>query len=159
MKKNLAMNPFQSALTQGLISLLMVGTWIQPALADSFLNDFVDSIQSVEQVKEILRNLLQERDRCQVGSCWNNISTSICETVAALDVQVNGQIVGGMTSVGSAGNIPISEADLELMKLIFSQCKPTNYQYWNWEMMLHVVYAPADEIGQEIRQRLGVDEP
>ncbi len=24
-------------------------------------------------------------------------STSICETVAALDVQVNGQIIGGMT--------------------------------------------------------------
>lgn len=156
MKKHFLVNP--SALTHSLIALLILSCFCftQSAKAQSHLEDIVESIRSVEQAKQELRESFEDRDRCQVGSCWNTTSTTICELVAALDVQVNGQIVGGMTTVGSSGNIPISEADLKLMKLIFSQCKPTNYQYWNWSMMLHVVYAPSPEADQEIRQGLGL---
>ncbi len=156
MKKQFVVNFFKSTLTQSLIGLLMMGVLTSSVFAETEHNEFIDSIRSVEQVKEQLRQMFQQRDECKVGSCWNNSSTIICETVAALDVQVNGQIVGGMTSVGSAGNIPISATDLELMKLIFSQCKPTNYQYWNWPMLLHVVYAPTQEVDQKIRQGLGI---
>lgn len=133
-----------------------IGTLIQPAQGQRDLQGFVDSIRSVEQVKQQIRQTLETADSCSVGSCANSTATLICETVAALDVQVNGKIVGGMTSVGSDGNIPISNADLELMKLIFSQCKPTNYQYWNWPMVLHVWYVPSDEVDQQVRQILGV---
>ncbi|EAW35219.1 hypothetical protein [Lyngbya sp. PCC 8106] len=142
-----------------LITLLVaigIGILIKPAQGQSDLQEFVDSIESVEQVKEDLRQTLKFRDECGVGSCWNTTSTGICETVAALDVQINGQIIGGMSSAGSDGNIPISSSDLELMKLIFSQCKPTNYQYWNWPMMLHVLYVPSDEVDQQVRQGLGL---
>ncbi len=135
---------------------LGIGILIEPAPGQSDLQGFVDSIESVEQVKEDLRQTLEFREECAVGSCVNMAGTSICESVAALDVQVNGQIVGGMTSVGSEGNIPISVSDLELMKLIFSQCKPTNYQYWNYPMILHVWYVPSDEVDQQVRQGLGL---
>ncbi|MCT7963541.1 hypothetical protein NG791_22975 [Laspinema sp. D1] len=142
-----------------LITLLVaigIGILIEPAQGQSDLQGLVDSIESVDQVKEDLRQTLEFRDECAVGSCANMAGTSICETVAALDVQVNGQIVGGMTSVGSEGNIPISSSDLALMKLIFSQCEPTNYQYWNYPMMLHVWYVPSDEVDQQVRQGLGL---
>lgn len=157
MQKQLFIDLFKFVLTPSVISLLMVGGLTRSAIAqEKFNNELIDSIRSVEQVKQDLRLAFQEREQCKVGSCWNMMSTRICEMVAALDVQVNGQIVGGMTSVGSEGNIPISAEDLALMKLIFSQCKPTNYQYWNWPMLLHVVYSPSAEIDQEIRRRLGL---
>lgn len=137
-----------------LVAIGIIGILIQPAQGQRDLREVVDSIESVEQVKQQLRRTLQSRDECNVGSCWNMRSTAICETVAALDVQVNGQIVGGMTSIGV--NIPISNSDLALMELIFSQCKPTNYQYWNWPLMLHVWYSPSDEVDQQVRRGLGL---
>ncbi|HIK13005.1 MAG TPA: hypothetical protein IGS52_22565 [Oscillatoriaceae cyanobacterium M33_DOE_052] len=125
-----------------LVALLVVvgtiGTLIKTAQGKRDLIEFIDSIKSVEQVKQQLRETFKFSDGCGVGSCINGTNTRICETVAALDVQVNGKIIGGMSSLGSDVKIPISNSDLELMKLIFSQCKPTNYQYWNWPMMLHV---------------------
>jgi hypothetical protein len=128
-----------------------------PAVAQQRdLRQFVDSVKSVEQVKRDIARLISTVDNCGVGSCFNFNSTAICELVAALDVQVNGQIVGGMTSVGSQGKIPISKSDLSLMRDIFSQCKPTNYQYWNFESMLHVYYAPKPELDQKVRQALGL---
>jgi hypothetical protein len=122
------------------------------------LQKFVDSIESVNQVKEDLKTLLIQSDQCKVGSCFNATRTTICSTVAALDVQVNGQIIGDWKSVGSEGKIPITKPDLSLMKTIFSQCKPTNYQYWNWGTMLHVYYVPSPAIDRQVRQALGVPE-
>ena len=128
-----------------------------PAIAQQRnLQKFVDSVQSVEQVKKEIGRLITTVENCGVGSCFNFNSTAICELVAALDVQVNGQIVGGMTSVGSQGKIPISQSDLALMRDIFSQCKPTNYQYWNFEFMLHVYYVPKQAIDEKVRQSLGL---
>lgn len=128
-----------------------------PAIAQQQnLQKIVDSIQSVEQVKRDIARLITTVDNCRVGSCFNFSSTAICELVAALDVQVNGQIVGEMISVGSEGKIPISQNDLALMRDIFSQCKPTNYQYWNFESMLHVYYVPKPAIDQKVRQALGL---
>ncbi|AFY75170.1 hypothetical protein Syn7502_03304 [Synechococcus sp. PCC 7502] len=115
-----------------IIALVCLGIRYYPDNANAQTRDlqkFVDSIRSVEQVKKNIGKLIVAIDNCAVGSCFNFNSTAICELVATLDVQVNGQIVGGMTSVGSAGKIPISKSDLSLMQDIFSQCKPTNYQY------------------------------
>jgi hypothetical protein len=142
-----------------IISLVFLATLPKeiPAIAQQRdLRQFVDSIKSVEQVKKEIGRLISAVDNCKVGSCFNFNSTAICELVAALDVQVNGQIVGGMTSIGSQGKIPISKSDLSLMRDIFSQCKPTNYQYWNFESMLHVYYVPKPELDQKVRQALGL---
>ena len=120
------------------------------------LEKSVEAIESVDQVKDELKALLQSSDQCAVVSCFNSTRTAICSKVGALDIQVNGQILGDWTSVGSEGKIPISKSDLSLMRTIFSQCKPTNYQYWNFEMMLHVYYVPSSAIDRQVRQALGV---
>ncbi len=129
----------------------------QPAESQSRdLQQFVGSIKSTEQVKTAIKGLISNLDKCGVGSCVNFNSTAICEWVAALDVQVNGQIIGDFTSVGSQGRVAISPSDLSLMRDIFSQCKPTNYQYWNYSSMLHVYYVPKPEIDKKVRKALGI---
>lgn len=114
----------------------------------------VDSIKSVAQVKKELKQTLEALDQCGVGSCFNSTSTYICELVGALDVKVNGRIIGEMS--GSNSNFPITASDLKLMKKIFSQCKPTNYQFWNWNTVLHVSYIPNTQVDRQIRAALGV---
>ncbi|MBD2255840.1 hypothetical protein [Nostoc parmelioides] len=114
----------------------------------------VDSIKSVAQVKKDLKQTLEALDRCGVGSCFNSTSTYICELVGALDVKVNGRIIGEMS--GGNSSLPITASDLKLMKKIFSQCKPTNYQFWNWGNVLHVSYLPNTQVDRQIRAALGV---
>jgi hypothetical protein len=41
---------------------------------------------------------------------------------------------------------------------IWGQCKPTNYQYWNFDRMLHVYYVPSPAIDRRVRKALGVAE-
>lgn len=115
----------------------------------------IEGIQSVEQVKTEIRGLLVARDQCRVGSCHNNTSTSICEQIGMLDIRVDGKIFSGNTGWTDTV-LPIAAADLALMKRIFSQCKPTNYQYWNWGAMLHVAYIPDCAIDQLIRKSFGL---
>lgn len=115
----------------------------------------VNSIKSIAQVKQNISALLANRDQCGVGSCFNGTSTAICEQVGMLDVRVNGKIFSGATG-WTDSVLPISKSDLDLMKLIFSQCKPTNYQYWNWGLMLHVWYNPSCQDDQKIRTGLGM---
>ena len=112
-------------------------------LEDLSKDDLVQAIKSVEQVKEALGLSIQKREECGIGSCWNYWSQHVCELVGALDLKTNGLIIGdlAMKDFGIKG-MPISERDLELMKLIFQQCKPTTYQYWNFESILHVVSLP-----------------
>ncbi|MEB3295514.1 MAG: hypothetical protein VKJ24_20360 [Synechococcales bacterium] len=138
------------------IALLMTPT---PAIAQergNALEQEIKTIKSVAQVKGRLKDLIESRDTCAVGSCFNFTSTAICDQIGMLDVQVNGQIVQSMTSVGSPGAIPISKPDLDLMRQMFSQCKPTNYQYWNWDQILHVYYVPNCTVDQQVRKALGV---
>lgn len=121
----------------------------------SSLEDYVNSIQSVEQIKQEIRETLQQRDQCGVGSCYNFTSTSICAAVGALDIRVDGKIL----EEGSGWSdqiLPISDSDLALMRQIFAQCKPSNYQYWNFGTMLHVLYSPTPEADAAIRQQLGL---
>lgn len=141
-------------LTIAAVALIVIAT---PVIAqEDDLRDQVESIQSVEQVKDDIRQLMEFRDQCSVGSCWNATSTSICSAVGALDIRVDGKIFSGATG-WTDEVLPISETDLNLMQLIFSQCKPTNYQYWNFGQILHVLYEPTPETDQQIRSTLGLD--
>lgn len=78
----------------------------------------------------------------------------ICEIVGALDVNMNGIIIGSMTSEGAKISLPAN--DLRMMKLLFAQCKPTNYQYWNYSSILHIGYQPSRAADVAIRRYLGV---
>jgi hypothetical protein len=118
--------------------------------------EFVDAIKSVATVKEYLRDLVTENRQCLSGGCWNMTAGLICSYVGALDVKVDNLITGTFQPEERRPKIPISEAETLLMRLIFSQCKPTNYQYLNYPTVLHVVYEPNKEIGAQIAKALGV---
>ena len=124
---------------------------------------YVESIKSVAQVKKEIRAALTEN--CGTGHCWNSQATQICNAVAALDVKLDYAITGttftgpqpeAVPSESSGSPMKASKADLGLMKLIFSQCKPTNYQYWSFGSILHVIYAPTPKVDAEVRKRLGI---
>ena len=122
---------------------------------EAAVKGFVDSIKSVEQVKQEIREALTAQ--CE-GSCWNMYSTRICDLTAGLDVKVGYRITDTFTdeSTRKQASIQISPQDLKLMKLIFSQCKPSNYQYWNFGQILHVQYTPSDKVSAQVNRLLGV---
>jgi hypothetical protein len=91
-------------------SLLLIAFYPFAATADSPVEKFVASIKSVKQAKSELKSNFEYLDQCQVGSCMNEISIAICEVVGALDVKVNGQIIGAMSS--DKAEIAISPDDL-----------------------------------------------
>jgi len=144
---------FGNALATALIATACLSP---AAIAQSDTEKKVNSIRSVAEVKKNIRESLEYP--CPSGFCVDDRTYNICERVAALDVQVNGKIIGASWSgtAGSGGKIPITKADLALMKLIFSQCKPTNYLYSSYDSMLHVVYHPTPEADRRIRRALGV---
>ena len=129
-------------------------------LGTSEVEQYIASIKSVDDVKRRIRDALDED--C-TGACVDVNASEICDLVAALDVRVDYQITGSFTSVDRKTGIakpqptiPVSQSDIKLMKLIFSQCKPTNYQYWKFDRLLHVVYTPSTkEIAATIRKAVG----
>jgi hypothetical protein len=137
------------------ILLNFTGSYAQN-IEDLQKKELVDSIKSVNQVKEALRNTLESLDECGIGSCFNDRKTQICELVGALDVRVNGKISDGMQLNDAEQYIDISENDLKLMKIIFNNCKATTYQYWNFDSILHVSYLPSSIDDQHIRNALMV---
>jgi len=130
-------------------------------LGTSKVEQYIASIKSVDDVKRRIRDALDED--CGTGACVDVNASEICDLVAALDVRVDYQITGSFTSVDPKTGIakpqptiPVSQSDIKLMKLIFSQCKPTNYQYWKFDRLLHVVYTPSTkEIAATIRKAVG----
>ena len=129
--------------------------WSEQLLEDLKGDAHIEAIQSVDQVKKAIKRSIEGIDECQAGSCYNTRSRQICEMVAALDVQVNGLIINEMKSLGKTG-LPISKNDLTFMKNIFKQCKPTNYQYWLYPYLLHVIYSPSPQADQQVRRLLGI---
>jgi len=132
------------------LGLLFGSAWADEAAIRAFVN----SIQSAAQVKKDIRDALTAK--CGTGHCWNVNATRVCDLVAALDVRVDYLITGSFQSPQPKPEVPISDTDVKLMKLIFSQCKPTNYQFWSYGSILHVHYAPSEKIDAEVRRRLGI---
>ncbi|MFM7428021.1 MAG: hypothetical protein ACKO7W_23985 [Elainella sp.] len=137
------------------MGLLIAGCLSAGSAQAQDLEAYVNSIQSVDQIKQEIRETLLQRDQCGVGSCYNFTSTSICAAVGALDIRVDGKILES-GSGWSDQILPISDADLALMQQIFAQCQLSNYQYWNFDSMLHVIYSPTPAADAAIRQQLGL---
>lgn len=133
-----------------IFSLISTGAMTQ----ESVVSSFVDSIKSVEQVKRGIKDSLIEE--CGGGHCWNVQAAHVCNLVAGLDIKVGYAITGAFENERSRAQIRITESDLKLMKLVFSQCKPTNYQYWNFSQLLHVVYSPSAKVNAEVNKWLGI---
>lgn len=116
----------------------------------------VDSIRSASQVKSKIRDSLSQIDNCGSGSCVNNNSTEICAYTGALDVSVGSAISIPSAQGRNQAKIEISEEDIRLFRLIWAQCKPTTYQFWNYPSMVHVWYEPDAELDKKIRTSLGL---
>jgi hypothetical protein len=140
------------------IPIALVGLMgaVAPTQAQEDLQQQVQSISRVDQVKQKIRGLIEAQDECSVGSCLNFTRTAICSAVGALDIRLDGKI-SSKTTGGTNSALSISKVDLDLMKLIFSQCEPTNYQYWNFDSILHVWYNPTPEVDRQVRRTLGRD--
>lgn len=121
------------------------------------IDKFIASIDSVEVAKNEIRNAMAESDNCPTGSCIDGWLTSICDIVAALDVNVAGKILDPYTMTGGEGKLAISSNDVLHMKEIFAQCKPSNYQYWNHGQLIHVIYSPDEQSSLEIAKYLGIE--
>ncbi len=121
------------------------------------IETFIASIDSVEVAKTEIRNALAESDNCRHGSCVSFYFTEVCNIVAALDVNVAGKILEERTMTGGESKFAISSSDVRSMRQIFEQCKPTNYQYWNHDELIHVEYSPDEKSSVEIDKYLGID--
>ncbi len=111
-----------------------------------------ENIKSVGQVKKEIREVILV---CQESGCsgygMHSVNMRICKLVQALNIKVNGKISGKRLSTRRA--IPISKSDINLMRMILSQCR--------WESHLQsdppdFIYAPTPKIRQRINRQLRI---
>jgi hypothetical protein len=121
---------------------------------DTIVQKYVASIRSIEQVKSAIRNAMSAE--CASGSCANNNATEICTLVGGIDVRLDGIVTSDNARYKPKPEFPISSQDLQILKMIWRQCKPTNYQFWNYGSVLHVWYEPNPRDDAEIRRALGL---
>lgn len=125
---------------------------LQPVLANSTeVQKTARNIKSVAQVKQYLREVMSPcEDGCS-GYGLHIRAIRVCELVQALDIRVQGKISRKRSF--SERNIPISKSDINLMRLILSQCK--------WVVRLpgdpaDFVYYPNPKIKQQINKQLKI---
>ncbi len=119
----------------------------------------VNSIHSVEQVKRSIRELLLSEKELVSGGAVDQMGEKVCELVGALDIKVDSQITNTyIQSTKSKPNpeIEISKSDLNLMRLIFAQCKPNNYHFWLRDSVLHVSYTPTEDVDRTVKNALNI---
>lgn len=138
------------------IVLLMVSICLAAHAEDEDgLQEFVDSLHSVDQVKAAIAANLQAMDACAAGSCVNTNATQICEYAGALDVQLAGAL-SDPRGAHRGARLEVSPSDLHLFRMIWSECKPTSYQFWDFGHVLHVWYDADPATDAKIRSALGI---
>lgn len=115
----------------------------------------VKSITSTQASKERIKNHMDNLKTCGTGLCLHENSVAICEIIGALDVHTGGAILNPAHRYEAS--IKIAPQDLRGMQLIYSQCRPSNYQYWNSESVLRVAYNPHKDKEQSIAKYLEID--
>ena len=132
------------------LSLIAVGAMAE----DLPVEKYVASIRSVDQVKTAIRSALTAD--CGTGSCVNTNASDVCSLVGALDLKLDSLITNTNSQYSPKPDLIISAVDLQLFKLIWKQCRPTSYQYWNYGSVLHVWYEANPRDDAEIRRVLGL---
>ncbi|WP_157084982.1 hypothetical protein [Hydrogenophaga palleronii] len=125
----------QLLVTPAICLVFMSPLWATEA--ESGVEVYVASIHSVGDVKSRLYGHLNAE--CGTGACVENNAAEVCNLVGALDIRVGGVIA----SPGQAPQSPavsITAGDLQLMRRIWKQCKPSSWGYWNRPALLHVTY-------------------
>jgi len=153
------MTSTRASITKFLARFVLVVAWTLQLCAEageqSPVQVFVNSLKSVREAKEAIRDSLVAISKdCPSGTCVETNSIEICNWTAAVDIRTNYLITNTGRSTNPA--ISISKADVELFRLIWSQCKATHAYYWNFERLLHVSYMPTEAADQEISRRLGL---
>lgn len=112
---------------------------------------YVASIRSVGDAKS--RLLAHLNPECGTGSCADNNAGEVCNLVAALDIRAGGVITAPGQPV-QPSNIAITGTDLQLMRRIWRQCRPTSHGYWNRAELLRVTYQGDDKEVAELSSAL-----
>ena len=99
-----------------------------------YLKQFSSSKKSKQMILESFKSL----QGCPSGSCDNLFRTTICEQIAAVDIQTGYQISGEMSGVER--KFKLNQSDEALFKKLFSSCRPSSYQFWQFDSLLHVIY-------------------
>lgn len=111
------------------------------------------AMKSVEQAKDELRmSIWTMKYECPSGACRVTNASEACNTLAVLDIRTDFRISGSYLEpcMGKHVLIPSPE-DLAQFKLMWSQCRPSTYQYWNDDPdVMHIEYLPTPELEREI---------
>jgi hypothetical protein len=127
-------------------------TNVQSVLASSSeAQKIARNIKSVSQVKEYLRETMSPCEGGCSGYGLHIRAMRVCELVEAVDIKVKGKITRRSPLPGKS--MSISKSDLNLMRLIYSQCK--------WYVRLpndppDFVYHPKPEIERKINRKIGI---
>lgn len=120
------------------------------------------TIKSVAQVKTELYDKLKILDNAEVcfGACQVTRRLGICSLVENLDTRVKGKIFGRKIRNRNSG-LPISQDDVKLMRLIYSQCKPLQPEDFPPYLQLdanrkYKIFEPTCTSIETINQRLGL---
>jgi hypothetical protein len=114
--------------------------------------EFVESIESVNQVKVDILFALEDQ-HCMTASCINFNAGRICSLIGALDIHLDNEITSAHKT-NFKPKLEISKSDLSLFKDLWTQCIPTNDQYWNYPTLLHVIYAPENDVYKTLLDQL-----
>ena len=128
----------------GIIGLLLATTSVQAHADEHAQKKFIKQFDSAKKSKQLILESFNDLSQCAVGSCANDRATHICEQIAAVDIQTDYQISNSFTGQRS-GAFTLNRADLALFKDLYASCRPTNYQYWNYDSLFHVGYAGDPE--------------
>jgi hypothetical protein len=161
---NISLSSIAEPITSEADLVKLAGT--PEAQTESESERFVNSIKSLAEAKTILRDAMKLLEtECSTGGCFDNYQIQICETLAAIDAKIGYRLNIGWESSeklsdddlsGIDKDFPVSKQDISLFKLMFSQCKPSNYQYWKHSNVLHVIYSPSSEIDAQVKKYLNV---
>lgn len=120
------------------------------------------TIKSVAQVKTELYDKLKTLDDTEVcfGACQVTRRLGICSLVENLDTRVKGKIFGRKIRNRYSG-LRIAQDDVQLMRLIYSQCKPLQPENFPAYLQLdtnrkYKIFEPTCTSLAIINQRLGL---
>lgn len=134
---------------QCLLTAAVLQTFMCPLEAAeerSEVEAYVASIHSVGEVKSRLYEHLNPE--CGTGVCMENNAAEVCNLVGALDIRVGG-VIASPGQPAQSPSLGINGSDLQLMRRIWNQCKPTSWGHWNRNSLLRVTYqGDAKEVTQ-----------
>jgi hypothetical protein len=117
------------------------------------IQDIARDIDSIETAKSFLRSNIRCPDPtgCSGYGMWIR-AVQVCKIVKAVNLKVGGKVIPG-SSGSKKRAIPISKLDLNLMKMVHSQCKQQRY-IDSASNPVETVFRPSRQINKKVDQVL-----